>query len=187
MVRVPRGRLELRLCDSACNPYLAAAATIVAGLDGIENEIDPGEPHNFNHYDLSHEALVKKGIGVLPQSLQTAIAALEEDTLFADQLGHAFIKEFIDIKNMEWIEYQRHVSDWEVNRYLQFFLSPTPPAPPPPPGAQNREIFHPRRRAQRKKDKQTKRETRRNNLRILTPLSPCLPFSLSFFIGEQSI
>ncbi|HXG23304.1 MAG TPA: type III glutamate--ammonia ligase, partial [Chthonomonadales bacterium] len=119
MVRVPYGRLELRLADSSCNPYLATAATIVAGLDGIDRMLDPGEPHNFNHYTLSAEELRAKGIGVLPQSLHEALNALEEDTIFRDQLGAAFLDEFIRLKRMEWVEYHRHVSDWEVQRYLE--------------------------------------------------------------------
>jgi glutamine synthetase len=121
MVRVPFGRLELRLTDSSCNPYLATAAVITAGLDGIDNEIDPGPPHNFNHYTASAEELAHKGIGVLPQSLHESIEALEQDSLFADTLGAEFIQEFLMIKRMEWVEYQRHVSDWEVDRYLQYF------------------------------------------------------------------
>jgi len=121
MVRVPRGRLELRLSDSSCNPYLATAAVIAAGLDGIENDIDPGPPHNFNHYTTSPEELARLGIGVLPQTLHEALAALEKDTLFADALGADFMQEFITVKRMEWVEYQRHVSDWEVDRYLQYF------------------------------------------------------------------
>jgi glutamine synthetase len=121
MVRVPRGRLELRLSDSSCNPYLATAAVIAAGLDGIDKQLDPGPPHNFNHYTSSPEELARLGIGVLPQTLHEALAALEEDPLFAASLGADFLKEFITIKRMEWVEYQRHVSDWEVNRYLQYF------------------------------------------------------------------
>jgi glutamine synthetase len=121
MVRVPYGRLELRLSDSSCNPYLATAAVIAAGLDGIDNDIDPGPPHNFNHYTTSTEELARMGIGVLPQTLHEAIAALEQDTLFAEKLGADFLREFITIKRMEWVEYQRHVSDWEVDRYLQYF------------------------------------------------------------------
>ena len=61
MVRVPYGRLELRLCDSSCNPYLATAAVIVAGLDGIERKLDPGPPHNINHYRYTPEALAGPG------------------------------------------------------------------------------------------------------------------------------
>ncbi|MGA2231665.1 MAG: type III glutamate--ammonia ligase [Tepidisphaeraceae bacterium] len=121
MVRVPRGRLELRLSDSSCNPYLATAAVIAAGLDGIDNEINPGPPHNFNHYTTSTEELARLGIGVLPQTLHEALAALEQDTLFANTLGADFLTEFMTIKRMEWVEYQRHVSDWEVDRYLQYF------------------------------------------------------------------
>jgi glutamine synthetase len=121
MVRVPYGRLELRLSDSSCNPYLATAAVIAAGLDGIDRELDPGEPHNFNHYDLSPTELSRMGIGLLPQSLHEAVEALEKDVLFAKTLGPEMIGEFITIKRMEWVEYSRYVSDWEVNRYLQYF------------------------------------------------------------------
>jgi glutamine synthetase len=121
MVRVPFGRLELRLIDSCANPYLASAAVLAAGLDGIDRQLDPGEPHNFNHYTATLEELAAKGIRVLPQTLHEAVAALEDDPLFAEQLGEAFVREFIRLKRMEWVEYQRHVSDWEVARYLEFF------------------------------------------------------------------
>ena len=73
MVRVPYGRLELRLCDSSCNPYLATAAVIAAGLDGIERKLDPGPPHNINHYRYTPEALREMNIGVLPQTLIEAL------------------------------------------------------------------------------------------------------------------
>ncbi|MEX2118956.1 MAG: type III glutamate--ammonia ligase [Pirellulales bacterium] len=121
MVRVPFGRLELRLTDSSANPYLATAAVIAAGLDGIDRRLDPGEPHNFNHYTLAPEELARRGIGVLPQSLHEALVALEQDPLFAEALGQEFLREFIALKRMEWVEYHRHVSDWEVNRYLEFY------------------------------------------------------------------
>ena len=121
MVRVPHGRLELRLTDSSCNPYLATAAVIAAGLDGVDRKLDPGEPHNVNHYTLSESELRERGIGVLPQSLHEALAALEADALFSEKLGRPFVEEFIRLKQMEWVEYHRHVSDWEVNRYLEFY------------------------------------------------------------------
>ena len=121
MVRVPFGRLELRLTDSACNPYLATAAVIAAGLDGVDRKLDPGEPHNVNHYTLSQAELRERRIGVLPQSLHEALAALESDALFRETLGREFVDEFIRLKRMEWVEYHRHVSDWEVNRYLEFY------------------------------------------------------------------
>lgn len=120
MVRVPNGRLELRLGDGSCNPYLATAAAIAAGLDGIEKEIDPGEPYNLNLYDLSETDLKDKGIRTLPQSLSEAIAALESDQVIKGALG-VLADEFINLKRMEWVEYMRHVSQWEVERYLEFF------------------------------------------------------------------
>lgn len=120
MVRVPGGRLELRLADGSCNPYLATAAAIAAGLDGIEQEIDPGEPHNLNLYDLSEADLKAKAIRTLPQNLHEALSALEADPVIKGALG-VLADEFITLKQMEWVEYMRHVSDWEVQRYLEFF------------------------------------------------------------------
>ncbi|HET6878548.1 MAG TPA: type III glutamate--ammonia ligase [Pirellulales bacterium] len=121
MVRVPFGRLELRLTDSSSNPYLATAAIVAAGLDGVDRKLDPGEPQNVNHYTLSEAELRDRGIHVLPQSLHEALAALDDDPLFHQTLGRAFVDEFMQLKRMEWVEYHRHVSDWEVNRYLEFF------------------------------------------------------------------
>jgi glutamine synthetase len=120
MVRVPGGRLELRLPDSSCNPYLATAAAIAAGLDGIEKQLDPGEPFNVNMYDFSLTELKEKGVRTLPQSLKEAITALDSDEVIKGALG-GLADEFIDLKHMEWVEYMRHVSDWEVQRYLEFF------------------------------------------------------------------
>jgi glutamine synthetase len=87
MVRIPYGRLEFRLADSCCNPYLV----IVAGLDGIERKLNPGEPHNFNHYTKSDAQLKELGIKILPQNLNEAMQALEADTLFSKSLGEAFV------------------------------------------------------------------------------------------------
>ncbi len=120
MVRIPGGRLEFRLADGSCNPYLAAAVAIAAGLDGIEKEIDPGKPQNINLYDLSDIELKQKGIHTLPQSLKEAVDALESDEVIKAALG-VLTDEFINLKRMEWIEYMRHVSDWEIQRYLEFF------------------------------------------------------------------
>jgi glutamine synthetase len=120
MVRAPGGRLELRLADGSCNPYLATAAVIAAGLDGIEKELDPGEPMNINLYDLAPEELTQKGIATLPQNLKAALDALAADSVVTDALG-VLAEEFIKLKQMEWIEYMRHVSEWEVQRYLEFF------------------------------------------------------------------
>ena len=120
MVRIPGGRLELRLPDGACNPYLATAAVIAAGLDGIENDLDPGKAHNMNLYELSDQELKDKGIEILPQNLHEALRELEKDTLLQEALGPVSA-EFLKLKHMEWVEYMRHVSDWELKSYLEFF------------------------------------------------------------------
>lgn len=120
MVRSPGGRLELRLPDGACNPYLATAAVIAAGMDGIEHKLDPGEPHNINLYELSAAELKKQKIGILPQNLHEALLALEKDKVIRDALGPV-ADEFLKLKHMEWVEYMRHVSEWEIDSYLEFF------------------------------------------------------------------
>jgi glutamine synthetase len=120
-VRIPGGRLELRLPDSGCNPYLALSAVVAAGLDGIERKLDPGEPTNLNMYELSEQQLREKKIGLLPQNLLEAIGELEKDEVIKAGLGKELSAEFITLKRMEWTEYARHVSDWETQRYLEFF------------------------------------------------------------------
>jgi glutamine synthetase len=72
-------------------------------------------------YEWSSEQLKQAGIGVLPQSLNEALDALEDDSLLCEALGSDLAKEFLRLKRMEWVEYQRHVSAWEVERYLEFF------------------------------------------------------------------
>ena len=86
-----------------------------------QKKMHPGEPRNINHYGYSLEEIKEMGIDTLPQSLSEAIDELEADSLFEEQFGTNFIKEFIDVKRMEWVEYQRHVSDWELNRYAEYF------------------------------------------------------------------
>jgi len=120
MVRIPKGRLELRLPDGAANPYLATAAVIAAGMDGVERRLDPGLPRNENLYDWSEAQLKEAGIGLLPQNLDAALNALEADTTICQALGPV-AGEFIQLKRMEWLEYMRHVSEWEIKSYLEFF------------------------------------------------------------------
>jgi glutamine synthetase len=120
-VRIPFGRIELRLPDGAANPYLATAALAAAGLDGIERRLDPGEPLNINLYELSPEEIRERGVALLPQSLNEAMDALAQDEVVRDGLGTDLAAEFIRLKRMEWIEYSRHVSQWETSRYLELF------------------------------------------------------------------
>jgi glutamine synthetase len=121
MVRIPYGRLEMRLADGGSNPYLVTSAIIAAGLDGVERKLDPGQHNNDNLYTYSESNLKKHGIALLPQTLKEAVDALEKDDVICDALGTDLAKEFIDLKRMEWVEYCRHVSDWELNRYVEFF------------------------------------------------------------------
>jgi len=121
MVRIPYGRIEMRLPDGSCNPYLTTAAIIAAGLDGVERELDPGEGHNTNLYDLSPMELREKGIDILPQNLHEALLALEKDSVVKGALGEGLANEFLELKHMEWVEYMRHVSDWEIDRYAEFY------------------------------------------------------------------
>ncbi|OCB02932.1 type III glutamate--ammonia ligase [Acidithiobacillus ferrivorans] len=120
MVRIPGGRLELRLPDGACNAYLATAAVIAAGIDGIDRALDPGEPKNANLYEWSPEDLKREGVSILPQNLHEALLALEADEILLSALG-SVSGEFLTLKHMEWVEYMRHVSDWELSSYLEFF------------------------------------------------------------------
>jgi glutamine synthetase len=120
MVRMPGERIELRLPDGSCNPYLATTAVIAAGLDGIDRGMSAGEPANENLYGWSPAQLSEHGIGVLPQNLEQALDALESDRVICDALGPV-ADEFLKLKRMEWLEYMRHVSDWELKTYLEFF------------------------------------------------------------------
>jgi glutamine synthetase len=120
-VRIPGGRLEFRLPDSGCNPYLATAALLAAGLDGVDRKLDPGKPNNSNLYEATAQQLADQNIRLLPQNLLEAITELERDEVVCGALGEGLSREFIELKRMEWTEYARHVSDWETNRYLEFF------------------------------------------------------------------
>ncbi|HAV44062.1 type III glutamate--ammonia ligase [Halomonas titanicae] len=121
MVRVPYGRLEFRLPDAGCNPYLVHAALIAAGLDGIDRQLDPGKAQNINLYELTPEQCREQNIDILPQSLSEAVDALEADSVLREGLGEAITDEFIKVKREEWAEYSSQVSDWEIQRYAEFF------------------------------------------------------------------
>ena len=102
-VRIPGGRIELRLPDSAVNPYLASAAILAAGMDGVQRKLDPGAPTNTNLYDHSLEEIERQGIKLLPQSLCEALEALENDDVVRGALGETS-QRFVRRKRMEWVE-----------------------------------------------------------------------------------
>ena len=114
------GHLEDRTMSAACNPYLALAAYVTAGLDGVANKLDPGEPNLGNMYDLGLEEIERRGIRVLPQSLPEALDGLRQDEVVRGALGVIY-DEFVNLKEAEWKEYHRQVSQWELDRYLTMF------------------------------------------------------------------
>jgi glutamine synthetase len=121
MVRIPYSRIEVRIGDSAMNPYLATAAIIAAGLDGIDRQLPVPTPHTRNFYAMSDTELRDLGIGRLPENLKDALDALEADRFMAQALGERLLDTYLRLKRQEWQEYHRSVSEWEINRYLSFF------------------------------------------------------------------
>jgi glutamine synthetase len=121
MVRTLPGRFEWRVPDAAANPYLATAALIAAGLDGIDRELDPGPACTDDLFALPLAAIRERGIALLPQSLDAAIDALEASTLMRQTLGETLHREFLRLKRDEWLGYARHVSGWELARYAALF------------------------------------------------------------------
>jgi glutamine synthetase len=118
MIRTPDpGHVEDRTVSSAFNPYLAFAAYLYAGLDGIKRKLEPGEPNLGNMYEMSLEEMTRRSIRVLPQSLSEALDELERDEVIQAGLGVIY-SEFLKLKRMEWNDYHRQVSAWEVERYL---------------------------------------------------------------------
>ncbi len=92
-----------------------------AGLEGIREGLDPGTPHTENMYKYSLAELEQKGIRTLPRSLGEAIEAFAADPLSKAVIGPLMYQTFVDFKSQEWQEYNNHVSDWEIQRYLKFF------------------------------------------------------------------
>ncbi len=114
------GHFEDRTVSAGCNPYLALAVYVAAGMDGILNRIDPGDPNLANMYDRPLETVLAEGVKILPQSLPEAIAALQDDEVVKDALG-VIADEFINLKKQESSSYESDVSPWEINQYLTFF------------------------------------------------------------------
>lgn len=123
LIRVParRGiatRCELRMPDPSCNPYLAFAVMLAAGLDGVRNQIEPAPPVTGNVYGMSARERSRLKIKSLPANLAEAIDQLEKDRVLKDALGTHIFDHFVEAKRQEWAEYIAHVHPWEVDRYL---------------------------------------------------------------------
>ena len=119
-IPTPRGagtRVELRSPDPSCNPYLAFAACLAAGLDGIQRRLAPPAESNENLYAIAAD-LEAQGVRRLPASLEAAIHALEADSVVTAALGSHVTDQYVTGKLREWEEYRTQVTQWELDRYL---------------------------------------------------------------------
>jgi glutamine synthetase len=132
MLRVPApGRVEDRTIDGSCNPYLAATAVLAAGIDGIENKLDAGEPTTeVNMYELAEDDLKRLGVEILPFNLLEATRELEGNDVIREALGTSkgderlredYVDYFIRVKRDEWRRYHEQVTPWELKEYLTRF------------------------------------------------------------------
>jgi len=126
MIRIPMyqvgreaaTRIEFRAPDSACNPYLAFAAMLHAGLEGIEKSYPVPDPVELDVFALSDQERAEAGIDVLPGSLNEAIACMETSELVRRALGDHIFAKFVENKRIEWDAYRSQVHQYELDRYL---------------------------------------------------------------------
>ncbi len=114
-------RVEIRMPDPSCNPYLALAVMLRSGLDGIERSLHPGAPVNKNIYKMSHRERRHLRIDELPGNLAEALDEFARDDLMREALGDHIFDHFLAAKRAEWDSYIRHVSQWEIDRYLHAY------------------------------------------------------------------
>jgi glutamine synthetase len=123
LIRIPAAkgeatRLELRSPDPSCNPYLAFAVILAAGLDGIKNKIQPPPPTDKNIFRMTREERIKEGIESLPASLEEAINEMEKSELIRETLGEHIFTKYIEAKRKEWEDYRTKITPWEIEHYL---------------------------------------------------------------------
>jgi len=126
LIRIPakRGlstRVELRNPDPSCNPYLAIAATLKAGLDGIKNKLQPPEPCDRNIYEMTAGERLDTHIDSLPEDLKDALSRLSEDKVICEALGPHIYKIYSNLKMQEWDAFRIQVHQWEIDNYLEKF------------------------------------------------------------------
>ena len=123
LIRIPTSRekntrIELRSPDSAMNPYLALAACLAAGLDGIKKDMTPPEAISRNVLTMTEEELKENGISHLPETLGEAIEEFENDKFLREVLGKHIYTKYLAAKKEEWNEFRSQVTDWEIGQYL---------------------------------------------------------------------
>jgi glutamine synthetase len=126
MIRVPEyqlgkentTRIEFRVPDPSCNPYLAFSVMLTAGLEGIDKKFELTEPVEENVFEMSDEERKRRGIGSLPGNLAEAISLTEKSDLVRETLGEHLFDSFIKNKKIEWNQYSIQVTEYELKRYL---------------------------------------------------------------------
>jgi len=126
MLRVPEaGRVEDRTVDGSCNPYLAATAVLAAGLDGIEQGLDPGDPNSLNMYETSPEQRAELGIETLPANLSEAASNAEACGVLREAFGSVgdgdYLDYYVRCKRRDWQQAHEQITQWERDRYLSLF------------------------------------------------------------------
>ncbi len=126
LIRIParkgsRMRFELRNPDLSCNPYLAIAAILSCGIDGIKRKMTPPAAIDRNIYELSCKEMEDSHIESLPKNLEEAIEYLNNDDVVKKALGNHICRRFIDAKRYEWDEYKNRITSWEIDNYLNKF------------------------------------------------------------------
>jgi glutamine synthetase len=127
LIRIPRyspgreqsTRCELRCPDPSCNPYLAFAVMLKAGLDGIRKRMKPPKPVEEDVYEFDNHKLNELGISTLPYSLWEAIKELKRDELMKEVLGQHLFKRYVEAKTKEWDDYRIQVTKWELEKYFE--------------------------------------------------------------------
>ncbi len=104
--------------DPSCNPYLAFAAMLASGLDGVKQRMDPGEPVDRNIFEMSQREKRRLKIDELPANLSEACDNLEKDDVVKASLGEHILEHFLEAKRSEWSEYISRVQPWETDKYL---------------------------------------------------------------------
>ena len=129
LIRVPRAssgdraaiRVEFRAPDPSCNPYLAFAVMLHAGMSGIRQKLPLPPPVEENLYAFDPERLARYQMGLLPRSLDEALRELRQDAIMREALGDHLLERFIEVKEMEWQSYEKQVSAWEMDAYLETY------------------------------------------------------------------
>jgi glutamine synthetase len=111
--------VELRNPDPAGNPYLQFAVMLASGLDGIKNKTKPPEPMEKDIYHMSKEERIKNKITDLPMNLGEALDLMAQSKVMKEALGEHIFDHYLHIKHLEWDEYRKHVTDWEISKYLR--------------------------------------------------------------------